>query len=1004
MRTRGIGTTATLSAVLLSAAWALVSAQQRDPAPTPPTFRSGVELVMIDVGVVDRQGQPMHGLAATDFTVTVAGQPRRVVSAEYVDVTGSRTETLADSGLPLVSTNDGAGTGRLFVFIVDQQTLEPGNVRHVARAASRFMSGLTFVDRSSLLLMPSGPNVGFTWAHNRVLDALQRVMGQANPSSPWEFGSLSDARDIANRNMIALRTIGQRECGAGGLSASGAGFDPVGPSPGGGGTQTGSGPTSQPTGGGTPQGGGQTGGSGTNTPTGGGQTTGGGSTTTPRTTGGGGLGADSCLRDIQMRAEWAWRGAQMTSLASLSALRQTLASLEQVQGDKTIILISGGWPLDDREQNSLISTVASEAAAARATFFTLFVPTSTSSASRRLISTTPANDQWIHLWPLETLAGMTGGGSFRIDVGAESAFERLGRELSGFYRIGVEKDPADLDGKSRRMKVQVARAAVTVRAREIFDARTYADRDWAGRLSSALDAPIPATAIPLRVTSYLSSYPEDSTKLKVVLAGEASRLEAGGATVQVVVRDLEGKKLLAGEQPIGEPTGDGLAFSSHLPLSPGTYVIRVAVIDGAGRVGSVDHRVDVKPVEIGALSAMGPVLVRVPRTPQAQAHLALRDVRQDERLALQIELEGERSGLDGAGVVFEIASSVDGPSLVQAAGEMAAGPRSGLMLAQAVADMRVLPPGNYFARAKVTSGSKPLGEVLRAFAVTEAPGVPGEAAAAGDPVVGPMAPSRVATRSISVAPAFTLEAVLAPQVLGTFLDRVAARPDASSPMIHDLVDRARKDGLDRLAVSDTLAAQSAVAAFLRGLTLLKDNKLEHAANAFRSAMRASPDFYPAMVYLGACYAAGGNDKEAAGAWRTALIKEGDTLALHLLLADSLLRQDRRELALETLDGARARWPSDDGVKRRFVMAALLAGEHADGLQTLDELVGRKAEDEPALAIGLMVVYQAIVSGKPIETIEQDRVRMLRLAEAYHVRGGPSQALVDTWVAEVTRKQ
>jgi VWFA-related protein len=987
----------------LSAAWALVSAQQPDPAQAPPKFRSGVELVMIDVGVVDRQGQPLRGLGAADFTVTVAGQPRRVVSAEFVDVGGTRTDVRADAEPALLSTNEGAGAGRLFVFIVDQPTLEPGNVRHVARAASSFLSGLSFADRSSLLIMPSGPNVGFTWAHSRVRDALQRVMGQANPTNPWEFGSLSDARDIANRNMIALRTIGQRECGAGGLSASGGGFDPVGPSGGGSGTgtQTGSGPTSQPAGGGTTQGGGQTGGSG-NTPTGGGQTTGGGSTP-PRSTGGGGLGADSCLRDIQMRAEWAWRGAQMTSLASLSALRQTLATLEQVQGDKTVILISGGWPLDDREQNSLISTVASEAAAARATFFTLYVPTSTSSASRRTISTTPANDQWIQLWPLETLASMTGGGSFRIDVGAEGAFERLGRELSGYYRIGVEKDQADLDGKSRRMKVQVARNAVTVRARDIFDTRTYADRDWAGRLNSALDAPIPATAIPLRVTSYLAANPEDSTKLKLVLAGEASRLEAGGATVQVVVRDLEGKKLLAGEQPIGEPTGDGLSFSSHVPISPGNYIVRVAVIDGAGRVGSVDHRVEVKSTEIGTLNATGPVLVRVPRGQKEQPHLALRDVRQDERLALQIELEGERSGFEGTDVVFEISSSPDGPSLVQAAGEMSPGSRSGLMLAQAVTDIRLLPPGNYFAKAKVTSASKPLGEVRRAFAVTEAPALPADAAAADDSVVGPMAPSRIAARSISVAPAFSLENVLAPQVLGTFLERVAARPDASSPMIHDLVDRARTGGLDRLAVSDTLAAQSAVAAFLRGLTLLKDNKLEHAANAFRSAMRASPDFYPAMVYLGACYAAGGNDKEAAGAWRTALIKEGDTLALHLLLADALLRQDRRELALETLDGARARWPSDDGVKRRFVMAALLAGESADGLQTLDELVGRKAEDEPALAVGLMVLYQAIVSGKPVETIEQDRVRMLRLAEAYHARGGPSQALVDTWVAEVTRK-
>ena len=43
---------------------------------------------------------------------------------------------------------------------------------------------------------------------------------------------------------------------------------------------------------------------------------------------------------------------------------------------------------------------------------------------------------------------MTGGGSFRAEVNAEAAFERLGRELSGYYRIGVEKDPADRTAKA----------------------------------------------------------------------------------------------------------------------------------------------------------------------------------------------------------------------------------------------------------------------------------------------------------------------------------------------------------------------------------------------------------------------------------------------------------------------------------------------------------------------------------------------------------------------------
>jgi VWFA-related protein len=587
-------TAAALAAALAAWAWTPVSAQQaagQAPADQTPTFRTGVEAVSVDVNVIDRQGVPVRGLKPEDFHVTVAGQPRRIITAEFIERGSMRTDALAVEGAT-ISSNEGSGLGRLFVFVVDQNTLEPGSVRHVARAANRFLSGLGFTDRSALLLMPSGPNVQFTWAHDRVHTALQRVVGQSTSSNAWEFGSLSDARDIANRNMLALRNVGQRECGTG----VSAGLDGFGAAPIGGPT-----PTQAPTGGGTPQGGGTTGGSGT-TPAGGNQPSGGGTPRGGGNTGGGGSNRiDNCTRELQMRAEWAWRGAQMTSLASISALRRTLGDLERIQGDKTVILISGGWPLDEREQNSLISTVAAEAAAARATFFTMFVPGSTTSASRRLVSTTPANDQWLHLWPLETLAGMTGGGSFRVEVSADSAFERLGRELSGFYRIGVEKNATDGDTKSRRMKVQVSRPSVTVRARDLFDVRTYEDRDWAGRLASALEGPIPATGIGLRVTSYLGADPEDVTRVKLVLTGEATRLEPGDAKVQVLVRDLDGKKLMAGEQAIGEPNGEGLSFTANVPILPGSYIVRVAVIDGNGRVGSVDHRADVRPAALGEL-------------------------------------------------------------------------------------------------------------------------------------------------------------------------------------------------------------------------------------------------------------------------------------------------------------------------------------------------------------------------------------------------------------------
>jgi VWFA-related protein len=987
------GIAATTAALFLCGG-AVLWAQQTS-SDQVPVFRTRVELVTVDVGVVHRDGQPLRGLAASDFTVTVNGQPRRVATAEFVDVAGARAEVAQSSVVP-ISTNEGAGVGRLFVFIVDQNTIDAGNVRHVAQAASRLLTSLSFVDRSALMLLPTGPSVGFTWAHDRVHEALKRVTGMGALANALDFGSLSEARDIANRSPMALRSAGARECGT--ALAGGFGADSIGSV---GGTPTTQGPATNPPAA-APQGG-ETGGSGS-TPTGGTSRPAGGG---GRRSSGGSLGSefgDSCTRDIQMRAELAWQNAQTTSLSSLTALRHTLSALGRVPGDKTIILVSGGWPLEEREQHSLIAHVAADAAAARATVFSLFIPQIRDSASRRVASSTPVNDYWLHSSPLETLAGMTGGRSFRIDVGAEAAFARVARELSGYYRIGVEKEATDDDGKSRRMKVSVSRSGVSVRAREIFDVRTYEDRDWSARFASALDAPIVATGIGLRVTSYLAGDPDDPANLRVLLAGEASRVEPGEARFRLLVQDSQGKRVISGEQPIGEPAGDGLRFSANLPLPPGSYIVRVAVIDGTGRLGSVDHRVEVRQETLGDLLATGPMLVQVPANPQSQARLTLADVRQDERLAMQVHLEGEARRLADVGVVFEIAGSADGPSLVDTTANLVPGSRSDWVVAQAVADLRVLRPGNYVARAKVKSGGEPLGEMRRAFVVTErAPAAPVDASVASTAIGSHVVTSRRPASSFVTAPRFAVDHALAPQVLDAFLAAVAARPDAGSPMIRDLVDRARSSGIKQLAVSDTLAAEQPVASFLRGLTLLSQNKLEHAANAFRSAMRAASDFYPAMVYLGVCYAAGGNDKEAAGAWRTALIKEGDKRALHLLLADALLRQQQGGLALQTIDAARTRWPADDELKRRFVLAALLAGRYADGLQALDELVENHAEDEPTLAAGLFVLYESFETGNPVQNVEQDRTRMTRLADAYRALGGPSVALIDSWL-EVARKR
>ena len=992
----------------------LVSAQQ--PGPQTP-FRSGVELVTVDVTVVDKQGQPLKGLNPADFVVTVAGQQRRVVSAEFVDVAASRAQRADATEPSAVSTNEGAGIGRQFVFVVDQSTLETGNARHVARAASRFLSGLTFADRSAVMLMPVGPNVNFTWSHDRVRDALQRVAGHSVPTNTWEYGSLSEARDIANHNMLALRTVGQRECGSasaflgggggiggfGGAGGGGGGTGGGAPPPAGGAPGGGEGGGGGGAGGAPPAGGGGAGGTGGGgTGGGGGGGSGGGGGGRSRS-GGLGFGMDACMREVQMQAETTWRWTQMTSLSSLMGLRQVIASLAPIRGDKTMILISGGWPLDEREETSLLAPIAAEAAAARVTLFTLYVPGNMFSAERRVLTSTPARDHYIHSGPLDMIASMTGGGAYRAEVSAESVFERLGREMGGFYRLGIEKEPVDADGKNRRMKVQVSRSSVTVRAREMFDVRTYEDRDWAARLASALDSPVPATGIGLRVTSYLAPDAEDRSRVKVVLTGEATRIEPGETTFQVVVRDLEGKKVLAGEQPTRDATANGLQFSTNIPLPPGSYVVRLGVMDSAGRVGSVEHRVDARRVPLGTMSATGPVLVRVPSGADAEPRLALDRIAQDERLAMEIALDGETAQLAATDVIFEIASSGDGPPLVNALGALTDGGRDGSALAHAVADMRVLPPGTYIARAKVKSGTESLGELRRSFVVVGSGPAVTDASGGAFVTTGRRVAPPSAARTIGAVQPFVLDQVLSPPVLGAYLDRIAARRDAESPMIRELVERARTSGVAQLYISDTLAAESPVASFLRGLTLLSQKKYDPAANAFRSAMRGSPDFYPAMVYLGACFAAGGKDKEAAGAWRTALIKEADMAPVHAWLADAQLRQGSGEQALETIEGARTRWPDDAGMKRRFVVAALLSGRAADGLQALDGLMEARAEDEPAMALGLLVLYEAFMNSRPIEDPDRDRARMLRLADAYRTRGGPSLPLIETWVEAATKR-
>ena len=82
---------------------------------------------MLDVTVVDSNGQPITGLGRGDFNVKIDGQERRVLSAEWVPVVENARALAGDLSVPEgYSSNENTGGGRLIVIAVDQTNINFG--------------------------------------------------------------------------------------------------------------------------------------------------------------------------------------------------------------------------------------------------------------------------------------------------------------------------------------------------------------------------------------------------------------------------------------------------------------------------------------------------------------------------------------------------------------------------------------------------------------------------------------------------------------------------------------------------------------------------------------------------------------------------------------------------------------------------------------------------------------------------------------------------------------
>ena len=255
---------------------------------------------------------------------------------------------------------------------------------------------------------------------------------------------------------------------------------------------------------------------------------------------------DNCAFGLVLEAKRATANLQQQVRQSMRTLGALLGGLQEIDGPKTLLLISEG--LIAEEQESALADLAATAAAARVTIHALLIDSGIyHDASVFGSSTTLTRDRTLREQGLRWLSWQAGGGLFRVLGTSDAVFQRLGRELSGYYLLGVETDPRDQDGRPHQIRVKVRRSGTTVRARQQF--QVSADRPLqqtrksdAELLALALRAPFPIADLPLRLATY-AHHDADTSKVRVLLAAEIERANEGSSELGIgfTLIDAEGR-------------------------------------------------------------------------------------------------------------------------------------------------------------------------------------------------------------------------------------------------------------------------------------------------------------------------------------------------------------------------------------------------------------------------------------------------------------------------------
>ena len=408
---------------------------------------------------------------------------------------------------------------------------------------------------------------------------------------------------------------------------------------------------------------------------------------------------------------------------TLAGLRTILERLGTGDTPKTLVLISEGLVIDG--DRFAAAGLARALAAAHATIYALKPEPSDSDASQARAPQGRSRDRTVYEEGLLNVTRAGGGEMFRVIADPDFAFERLAAELSGYYLLGFEPEPADRDGKEHAIQVQVRRPDVSVRSRLQFTVGGTAGKTTQQVISDLLRTPVAVTELPMRLTTYAFQDP-DSTKVRLLVAMEVDRSAdpSGEMALGLVLVKTGGEVGATFFQPsIGapdrpEPRGQR-AFATLL-VEPGQYILKAAVVDTEGRRGSLERPVRAFMTRMGPFRATE--LLIGDATGEKEAGGVVPTITGElsgDRLHVYMELFSDAAaGFAGATVSIELLPA-GGAHVVER------GPAS-LDIVQADRPVRavsgsvpiaLLSKGSYVARVVVSVEGRKVGQMSRPFRI-----------------------------------------------------------------------------------------------------------------------------------------------------------------------------------------------------------------------------------------------------------------------------------------------